>query len=268
MNSNEYTPIPRGARLRPHPVAHHPLPGSSSFIRFAGPLRPGTPSQAAPPGLSRTGFRGIDSPDGMVSSSVRTGRFWRWSLDDLGMIVMIALLWITAAVLFSSCAATKYETRDPVSGRVLTKFQTRGNIGVVTSKTGSSNSRAGGVPLLNGGYVNNDATTAAENQHTQDVGITFPDGTAIRGTIDHSTPVDVQGQWLWRSLRTVGTALTYMWGFDTYEGIQVAQENTARNAANRAAATNQAEIAARTQQAQIEANKVVQLKELETVPLQ
>ena len=187
-------------------------------------------------------------------------------LDDIGPIILAAVLWITAAVLFAGCAATKYEVRDPATGRIVSKFQTRGNIGIVTSQVAGSNSRSGGIPLLNGGYVNNDTTSAVENTSTQNAGITFPDGTQIRGTIDHSTPANVQGQWLWRCLRSLLTAATYIRGFEAYEGVQVAQEVTARTAAKTAATTNQAEIAARTQQAQIEANKAVQLKELETVP--
>lgn len=118
-----------------------------------------------------------------------------------------------------SCG-TRYAEFDPQTGMKTIAFSTHGNIGFTTSKNTGSNSSTGGIPLLNGGFANNDQTVAVEN--TGSVSGLKVGQLEINGTVDHSTMVDVGGGWLWRTIRTVVTGKVFSDGIEAIRADRLA----------------------------------------------
>lgn len=146
-------------------------------------------------------------------------------------------------VSFVVVSCTTYKEFDPNTGRQTIAFKTSGNIGFTTSKVSSSTSQ-GGIPII-GSYGNNISTVAVENQAGQQAGIKVGQ-LAITGTMDHGTPLDYTGQWIWRTIRSVITGQVFLKGLDVVKETTLSDNASAVETSriNANAATSQAQIAA------------------------
>lgn len=135
------------------------------------------------------------------------------------------LIILFAVIALVGC--TRYREYDPVTGRRTVAFATTGNLGITTDQTSGSDSRAGdggGIPLLSGGFRNDDRQVARENERaTPSLAV---GQMTLTGTLDHSTMVDQAGGWIWRGLRTVVTGDVFKTGLRTWGANRAAEAAT------------------------------------------